>query len=52
MGIGEADLDVGGGGGGGVVGRLRALVPGDGGVHGPGRGVDHAPGGSLWMVRT
>ena len=45
VGIGEAGLDVGGGGGGGVVGHLRALVPGDGGVHGPGQGVDHAPGG-------
>ena len=43
--IGEADLDVGGEGEGGVTGHLRALVPGDGGVHGPGQGVDHAPGG-------
>ena len=42
MGIGEVDLDVGGEGEGGVVGHLRALVPGDGGVDGPGQGVDHA----------
>ena len=45
VGIGEVDLGAGGEGVGGVVGRVRALVPGDGGVDGPGRGVDHAPGG-------
>ena len=42
VGIGEVDLDVGGEGESGVVGHLRALIPGDGGVHGPGQGVDHA----------
>ena len=42
MGIGEVDRDTGDGGEGGVLGHLRALVPGDGGVHGPGQGVDHA----------
>ena len=45
MGIGEVDRDTGDGGESGVLGHLSALVPGDGGVDGPGQGVDHAPGG-------
>ena len=41
MGIGEVDRDTGDGGESGVLGHLRALVPGDGGVDGPGQVGDH-----------
>ena len=41
MGIGEVDRDTGDGGEGGVLGHLSALVPGDGGVDGPGQVGDH-----------
>lgn len=41
VGVGEVDRDTGDGGEGGVLGHLSALIPGDGGVDGPGRVGDH-----------
>ena len=41
VGIGEVDRDTGDGGEGSVLGHLRALIPSDGGVDGPGQVGDH-----------